>query len=99
MTGRELILYIVSNGLEDEEVFKDGKILGFMTETEAAVRFNVGVATVRVWADGGYIPSVKVGNVRYIPANAERPKEKFIEKPDVNDLYKAFCRAMEGAHA
>ena len=35
MTGRELILYILSNGLENEPVFKDGKFIGFMTEEEA----------------------------------------------------------------
>ena len=36
MTGRDLIVYIMLNKLEDEQVFKDGKLLGFLTEAEAA---------------------------------------------------------------
>lgn len=46
MTGRELILYILSNNLEDEPVFKDGKFIGTMTITEAAVQSGIGAATV-----------------------------------------------------
>ena len=34
MTGRELILYILQNGLENEEVFKDGIFVGFIPEEE-----------------------------------------------------------------
>lgn len=29
MTGKELILYILENNLEDSEIFKDGKFLDF----------------------------------------------------------------------
>ena len=47
MTGRELIVYILSNNLENEEVFKDGKILGYLTVDEAAVKLNVGPATIK----------------------------------------------------
>ena len=45
VTGRDLILYILSNNLEDEEVFKDGKLIGFLTAWEAAEKMNVGIAT------------------------------------------------------
>ena len=31
MTGRDLIIYILENGLEDKEVLDGGKILGFET--------------------------------------------------------------------
>ena len=41
MTGRDLIIYILENGLEDEPVFKDGKFIGFITTGEAAVQCNV----------------------------------------------------------
>jgi hypothetical protein len=44
MTGRDLIVYILQNNLENEPVFKDGKFIGFMTEGEAAEKFDVGVA-------------------------------------------------------
>lgn len=73
MTGRDLILYILQNGLEDEPVFDDGIFLGFMSEMEAAVKFNVGVATISTWYRCGMLPGIKIGNKIYIPANAEKP--------------------------
>lgn len=71
-TGRDWIIYILANGLENEPIFKDGRLLGFMTEVEAAIKFDVGPATIRVWVTEGYLPSIRIGNVYYIPANAER---------------------------
>ena len=73
MTGRELILYILANGLEDIEVYEEGRLLGFMIIPEAAVKFNVGYATVMAWIDSGKLESYKIGGTIYIPANAERP--------------------------
>lgn len=71
MTGRDLIIYILSNNLENEPIFKDGKVLGFMTEVEAASKFNVGIATIKVWCECDIIDHVKIGNILYIPVNAE----------------------------
>lgn len=71
MTGRELIIYILENKLEDEQVFKDGKLIGFTTEEEAAVAFGVGLATIRAWIKNGMIQSIKIGNMIYIPKNAQ----------------------------
>lgn len=76
MTGRELILYILKNGLEDEQVVKDGKLVGFLTLTEAASKFDVGTATVATWATLGYISYVNIGNVMYIPDIYERKECK-----------------------
>ena len=77
MTGRDLILYILKNNLEDEQVFdRNGKFIGFMTMYEAAVKFEVGIATVRAWADMHWIDSVKVGDEIYIPVDAENPINK-----------------------
>lgn len=73
MTGRDLIIYILQKGLEDELVYEDGRLLGFMTAMEAAVKFEVGVKTIHVWVDVDMLEGVKIGNVLYIPANAERP--------------------------
>lgn len=73
MTGRDLILYILQNGLEDEPVFEDGIFLGFMNEMEAAIKFGVGTSTIRVWVDMKMLPAIKLGNMLYIPANAEKP--------------------------
>ena len=71
MTGRDLIIYILSNGLEDEPVFKNGKFIGFLTDAEAAAKMNVGTATIWAWVaqgrlDGTYFKSVEG---MYIPAN------------------------------
>lgn len=71
MTGRELIMYILENHLENEEVFKDGRLLGYMNVDEAAVKFGVGTATIEVWFKLEMIPGIKIGEVLYIPANAE----------------------------
>lgn len=71
MTGRELIIYILSNGLEDEPIYEDGKILGFITATEAAEKFNVGLATIKVWINEGTLDGIRIGEELYIPANAD----------------------------
>lgn len=73
MTGRDLIIYILQNGLEDEPVFEDGRLLGFMTAIEAAIKFDVGLATIYIWASHNEIPGVRIGEDLYIYANAVRP--------------------------
>lgn len=74
MTGRELIIYILQNGLEDEIVFKDGMFLGFMDENEAAAKFNVGVATINAWYMAGMIKGTKFGNSLYFLNNIADPR-------------------------
>lgn len=76
MTGRDLIVYILQNNLEDKPVFEDGKFIGFMTPHEAAVKFEVGVATIKTWIDLHWIDSISFGGVTYIPADADAPNEK-----------------------
>ena len=71
MTGRELIIYILENHLEDEDVFKDGKIPGLLTYKEAAVKFGVGVFTIKAWVDCGRLKEIEIYNDKFIPANAE----------------------------
>lgn len=69
MTGKELILYILQNDLEDEPVFKNGKLLGFVTAGEVAARMDVGVATVYVWIHQKRLDGIFIGGKIYIPAN------------------------------
>lgn len=71
MTGRELILYILQNHLEDEPIFENGRIVGFIDEKEAALKFGVGTATIRVWVNTGVLPGVIISDQWYIPAKAE----------------------------
>ena len=76
MNGRDLILYILKNNLEDEPVFKDGKLLGFITLHEFAVKNNVGTATVAAWVVEKRIPNIKIGDYLFIPANCTIIKEE-----------------------
>lgn len=74
MTGRDLILYILENNLENELVIKDGKFVGLMTVEEAAVKMKVGPATICAWVQTKHLPSVRLGDAIYIPANAKAPR-------------------------
>lgn len=78
LTGRELIIYILKHGLEDEPVFKDGKFIGFMTLDEAAAKMNVGKATVEAWAklDTMALDSIKVVEGIYISGNIFKKEPK-----------------------
>ena len=67
MTGKDLIIYIMSHKLEDEPIYKDGSLVGFDTEDKFAEKMNVGVSTVRAWIDLGMVNSIRIGNVNYIP--------------------------------
>ena len=76
MTGRDLIIYILQNHLEDEEVFKDGKFIGFLTPKEAAVKFGVSNATIHAWMSLGMLEGGTVTQQTYIPATAKVNPEK-----------------------
>ena len=67
MTGRDLIIYIMANHLENEPIFKDGRIVGFITVAEAAVKFDVGTSTIRTWCERGKLKSIKIFGEVFIP--------------------------------
>lgn len=69
MTGKDLIIYILQNNLEDEPVFQQGKFIGFVTAGEVAEKLNVGVATVYVWVYQKRLDGILVGGTLYIPAD------------------------------
>lgn len=71
MTGKDLIIYILTNNLENELVFDNGRFIGFITVGEAAAKMNVGTATIRAWIIQERIDSVQVGSEVLIPANFE----------------------------
>lgn len=79
MTGRDLIIYILQNNLEDKPVFENGKILGFLTVSEAAVKFNVGTAVIKLWYKLGILSGFKIGEEIYIPVNETIDVEKMRE--------------------
>ena len=77
MTGRELILYILENGLEDEPIYdpSNGSLVGFLTVSQAAVKFNVSTPTILTWIALGELDAIKLGEEFYIPAYSKRPIE------------------------
>lgn len=75
MTGRELIVYILENHLEDSPVCENGKFIGFMTVGEAAEKMNVGIATIVAWIGQKKLDAIVIGNTIYIPINSVSPME------------------------
>ena len=74
MTGRDLIIYILANNLEDELVFKNGKFIGYITVEEAAVKMNVGVAMIYALINLEMLDCVVVGDTVFIPADFKVPQ-------------------------
>lgn len=79
MTGRELIMYILENHLEDEQVFDDERVgsefLGFLNAFAAAAKFGVGLATIQTWYELGLLNGFKIGDKVFIAANTKSPIE------------------------
>lgn len=69
MTGRDLIIYILKNGLEDKPVFENGKFIGLVTLEETALKKQVGPATIQAWVDLGFMEGVTVKPGIYIPVD------------------------------
>lgn len=80
MTGKELILYILQNNLEDTVVLNGGVFIGFMTEEEAAVKFEVGVATIRAWYYCNWIKGTQIGDSLYFPKDIADPRIQINKK-------------------
>lgn len=79
MTGRELIIYILLNHLEDVEfnTTLDGQISpDFINEKEVASKFDVGIETVRTWYNLGMIKGYDIGgDIFYIRSVSDPRKE------------------------
>ena len=76
MTYGDLIVYIIQNNLVNEEVFQNGKLAGFISIPEAAVKFGVGESTVRAWICMGTINYIQFNGLVLIPQNVENPMER-----------------------
>lgn len=74
MTGKDLIIYILQNNLENEVVLENGVFVGFMDDHEAAAKFNVGVWTIRAWYMIGSLKGYKIGNKLYFPRDMKDPR-------------------------
>ena len=71
MTGRDLMVYILENHLEDSEVVKNGIPIGLMSTSEFAVKMNVGEGTVKAWLIEDHVKHYDLKGGIYIPKNFE----------------------------
>lgn len=60
MTGRELIIYILQNNLEDEVIFDTKSV------EEVALHYGVGISTVKAWYEMGQIDGIKVNDTLHL---------------------------------
>lgn len=65
MTGRDLIIYILQNHLEDTEILTDSSHM-FLTVEEAAVKYGTGVATIKTMINRNILKSMKIGETYLI---------------------------------
>lgn len=70
MTGKELIKYILDNDLENKPVFQNGTFVGYVTPEKFAERYDVGVATVKVWYSIGAVDGIMIGDRVFIADNS-----------------------------
>jgi hypothetical protein len=69
MTGKELIIYILQNNLENEEVFNNQKFAIFMSEEEAAVALGVGTGAIRAMFEMGMLKGFAFNNSLFLLKN------------------------------
>ena len=66
MTGRDLIVYILENHLEDVPILENGKVIGLVTAEEAAAKLQIGKASVVTLYGLGLLPGGLIGGELYI---------------------------------
>ena len=75
MTGKDLIIYILKNNLEDEVIFDNGRFINFLNEQEISAKFGVGVETIKVWCKLDWLPHIIIGDSLLFPEDVTDPRE------------------------
>ena len=75
MTGRELMIYILEHGLENEPI-EDVLSNAFLTEEQAAVKLEVGTETVRTLFNLNKLPGLKISDTIYIFKDYKKYSER-----------------------
>lgn len=83
MTGRDLIVYILNNKLEDKPIFHNGQLMGFMTVEEVASTLGVGKATVYAMVATHRIDYICIGDTVLFPA--VQPLTETLERKQDNE--------------
>ena len=69
MKGRDIIIHILENHLEDEEVlFNNSDTVKFYSIEEIAIKSRVGIETIKTLISLNKIAYVKIGDLYFIPA-------------------------------
>ena len=76
MTGRELIIFILENHLEEVSIFDGDTLPGLMTLDEAAVKWHSGRNPLKALFEMGKISGVIIDEKIYIHKNVENPFSK-----------------------
>lgn len=77
ITGRDLIIYILNNNLEDKPIFQNGTFMGYWTIEYYAQEMTVGVETVKAWINMGAIKgAIPIGGTYLIPKQELHVKEQ-----------------------
>ena len=84
MTGRELIMFILVNNLEDTKLSLSDFVL---STVEAAQKFNVGLATIHTW-----VLEEKINNPDI--SLAKIAKKRKITRQAVHKYLKAKCESI-----
>ena len=75
MTGRDLIVFILENHLEDAVLFTDDHIPGLMSIEEAASKWCTGVHTLKALIKIGKVSGLEIGEKIYISCDHPNPFE------------------------
>lgn len=65
-TGRDLIIYILQNNLEDKPIATENSLLGFINIAEYAARNNMGISTAVAMFHLGKIPGFMIGSSIFV---------------------------------
>lgn len=87
MNGRELVVLIMQNNLEEIDIFSEDFLGALMPTVESvAARFNVGVATVEVWLEDDCLEGVVFDGVTYIFPDSLKKFIEIRENKEANDV-------------
>ena len=76
MTGRDIILYILENHLEDEPFFSNDSVIGLVNTYYAAAKIGVGPETINAWFDLKVVPKIQIGQTSFMTVKDLEKMEK-----------------------
>lgn len=90
-TGRDLILYILENRLEDKPINDVCCLKNFISVKKAAVRYNVGEETIKTWFALGVLGGIQIGDTIYISPTKNEAVRK-MNLPTASQQRDAFMK-------